>query len=174
MKFLGILLDANLNWKTHINYLESKISKNIGILYRSRFFLNEKCTKQLYFSFIHSYLNYGNGAWASSAKTNLKILLRRQKHASRIIFFKDRYTHAKPLMTSLNALNIYQLNIYKILLFMHKVKNNIITHVFKQSFSVVNNKYNTKSSNLNFYKPLYKPKMHNMQSVIEDLTYGIL
>ena len=36
-------------------------------------------------------------------------------------------------------------------LFMHKVKNNNITHVFKQSFSAVNNKYNTKSSNLNFY-----------------------
>ena len=50
---------------------------------------------------------------------------------------------------------------------MHKVKNNNITHVFKQSFSVVNNKYNTKSSNLNFYKPLYKTK--NAQYAI---SYG--
>ena len=43
---------------------------------------------------------------------------------------------------------------------MHKVKNNNITHVFKQSFSVVSNKYryNTKSSKFNFYKPLYKTK----------------
>ena len=41
---------------------------------------------------------------------------------------------------------------------MHKVKNNNITHVFKQTFSEVNNKYNTKSSNVNFYKPLIKTK----------------
>ena len=34
MEFLGILLDENLNWKTHINYLENKISKNIEILYK--------------------------------------------------------------------------------------------------------------------------------------------
>ena len=41
---------------------------------------------------------------------------------------------------------------------MHKVKNNNITHVFKQSFSEVSNKYNTKSSSINFYKPLCKTK----------------
>ena len=41
---------------------------------------------------------------------------------------------------------------------MHKVKNNNIAHVLKQSFSVVNNKCNTKPSNLNFYKSLYKTK----------------
>ena len=158
MKFLGILLDENLSWKEHIKCIESKISKSIGILYKSRILLNEKCTKQLYFSFIHSYLNYGNAAWGSTTKTNLTILLRRQKHASRIIYFEDRYTHAKPLMISLKVLNIYQLNVYKILLFMHKVKNNNITHVFKQTFSEVNNKYNTKSSNVNFYKPLFKTK----------------
>ena len=73
MKFLRILLDENLNWKI--------IQKNIGILYRSRFLLNEECTKQLYFSFIH-----GNAAWESGTKTNLKILLHRQKNASRTIF----------------------------------------------------------------------------------------
>ena len=41
---------------------------------------------------------------------------------------------------------------------MHKVKNNNITHVFKQSFSEVNNKYNTKSSSINFYEPLFKTR----------------
>ena len=28
--FLGVLLDENLSWKTHIKYIENKISKNIG------------------------------------------------------------------------------------------------------------------------------------------------
>ena len=76
MTFLGVLLDENLNWKEHINYIENKISKSMGILYKSRFLLNEQCTKNLYFAFVHSYLNYGNAAWASTTKTNLSILLR--------------------------------------------------------------------------------------------------
>ena len=29
MKFLGIMLDENLNWKAHIHYVENKISKNL-------------------------------------------------------------------------------------------------------------------------------------------------
>ena len=158
MKFLGVLLDENLNWKNHIHCIENKISKNLGILYKARLVLNEKCTKQLYFSFIHSYLNYANIAWGSTSKTNLKVLFRRQKHASRIIYFKDKLTHARPLMKSLNALNIFQLNIYQILLFMHKVKNNNIISLFKNSFSKTWNKYNTKATNTTFSKPFSKTK----------------
>ena len=63
MKFLGILLDENLTWK----HVEKKISKNNGILYKSRYFLNEKCSKMLYFAFI-PYLNYGNITWGKHYK----------------------------------------------------------------------------------------------------------
>ena len=41
IKFLGVLLDKNLTWKTHIKYIENKISKNIGILFKARAFLNK-------------------------------------------------------------------------------------------------------------------------------------
>ena len=34
--FLDVLLDENLSWKTHIKYIENKISKNIGILFEAR------------------------------------------------------------------------------------------------------------------------------------------
>ena len=31
-KFLGVLLDENLNWKKYIKYTENKIAKNLGLL----------------------------------------------------------------------------------------------------------------------------------------------
>ena len=158
MKFLGVILDENMTWRHHIKCIESKVSKNLGILYKARHLLNLQCTKQLYFSFIHTYLNYGNLAWGGTNKTKLSALLRRQKHASRIIYFKDKYTHAKPLLKRLNALNIYQLNINNSLLFMHKVRNNNIPNIFKKSFKITVNKYNTKSANKTFYKPLFRTK----------------
>ena len=34
-KFLGVILDENINWNRHIEVVENKISKNIGVLYRS-------------------------------------------------------------------------------------------------------------------------------------------
>ena len=36
IKFLGVLLEENLNWKEHIEYTENKIAKNLGLLYKVR------------------------------------------------------------------------------------------------------------------------------------------
>ena len=31
-KFLGVVIDENLSWKQHINYIEKKIAKSVGII----------------------------------------------------------------------------------------------------------------------------------------------
>ena len=36
--FLGVFVDDNLSWKSHISLLASKLSKSIGIMHKSRFF----------------------------------------------------------------------------------------------------------------------------------------
>ena len=41
-KFLGVLIDEYLTWKDHINTINNKIAKNIGILYKARPLLNSK------------------------------------------------------------------------------------------------------------------------------------
>ena len=121
MKFLGVLLDENLTWRKHIELIENKVSKNLGILYKVKSLLNQECLKSIYFSFIHSYINYANIAWSSTNRSKLVKLFNKQKHASRLILHEDRYTSAKPLMQQLKVLNIYQINIFQILLFMLKV-----------------------------------------------------
>ena len=85
LKFLGVMIDENINWKCHIDILLNKISKNIGILYKASKFLNFRCLKNIYFALIHSYINYANIAWASSYKTSLTKIFLKQKHAVRII-----------------------------------------------------------------------------------------
>ena len=52
--FLGVLVDEHLRWTDHINILEKKLSKNLGLLYKSKHFLNANGMKSLYYSFFHS------------------------------------------------------------------------------------------------------------------------
>ena len=52
--------------------IEKKLAKNIGLLYPAKSYLDELCLKAIYFSYIHSYLNYTNIAWASTSITKLK------------------------------------------------------------------------------------------------------
>ena len=65
------MIDENLSWQSHIKLVESKISKNIGFLFKGSPHLNKKCLSMIYFSFIHSYVNYGNIAWVSTSQTKL-------------------------------------------------------------------------------------------------------
>ena len=102
IKFSGVLFDEKLRWKNHINLIENKISKNLGILHRTKFLLHQRSRKNIYFSFIHSYINYGNIAWGSTYKTKLKKILTYQKKADRIIFFAYCLAHVKPLMVDMN------------------------------------------------------------------------
>ena len=126
-KFLGIFIDENLTWKPQIANTLTKIFKIIGIFYRSRNLISKHLLKQLYFSFIHSYLNYGNIAWGSTCRTNLISLYRSQKHAIRVINFKDRFTHTKPLFEEIKILNVYELNVFQVICFMFKCKMKNLT-----------------------------------------------
>ena len=69
--FLWVLLDQHLTWKKHIKLIENKIKNigNIGILYKTRPYLDKKALLCLYYSCINSCLNYANRAWCSTNRT---------------------------------------------------------------------------------------------------------
>ena len=48
IKLIGVLVDEHLSWTDHINILENKLSKNVGLLYKSKHFLNASGMKSLY------------------------------------------------------------------------------------------------------------------------------
>ena len=164
-KFLGIIIDEKLNWKAHINLVNTKISKSIGILYRAKPMLSQDNLKILFFSYIQSYLTYANIAWGSTHKSKLNSLYIHQKHASRLIYNKDKFTHADPLLKNLNALNIYQINIYQNTLFMLKFKLGLVPTYFTDSFFYINaNRYITRGTG-NFTLPLKKTKFSQFSIV---------
>ena len=127
-----MLIDEHLTWKKHITVIENKVSKNLGILYRARRVLDSTALKNLYFSFIHSYLNYGNIVWASTSRTKLKKLSSKQKQALRIVY--NEYTDIKEIMVRMKVLNIYKLNVYQILNFMFMIKTNTAPCIFEKQF----------------------------------------
>ena len=153
LRFLGVMVDENLTWKKHIELIENKVSKNVGILFKASRLLNLQCLKSIYFSLVHSYINYANVVWASTNRTKLKKILSKQKQAARIMSFEDRSTHARPLMKELNILNVYQINILQNLLFMFKVKNNMAPRVFNRNFCPVDHAYPTRFSANSFQIP---------------------
>ena len=140
IKFLGVIIDENLTWKNHIEVVENKISKNIGVLYRASHLLDFKNLLKIYFSFIHIYISYANIAWVSTFKTKLQGILKKQKHVARITFHSNRFDHSRPL---LKEINVYQISLIQTLKFRHKTKYGIKKLIFLPIFGEVDHQYLT-------------------------------
>ena len=51
LKFVGIIIDDKVDWKSQINYVSTKLSSAIGILNKVKFKLNLKSLVLVYNSF---------------------------------------------------------------------------------------------------------------------------
>ena len=105
---------------------------------------------------IHSYLNYANTAWCSANRTYLEKLQSQQNHAIRIIFRQNKLAHTREHFKENNILNIYQLNIFSNLLFLHRVKNGKVPNVFLSKFLRSLHHYPTSFSQNNYIAPSFK------------------
>ena len=82
---------------------ENKVSKYVGVLYKTSKLVNCKCLRSTYLPLIHPYINYANIVYVNTNKTKLKKLFGKQKQAAGIIFNQDRSTHARLLLKTLKC-----------------------------------------------------------------------
>ena len=73
--FLWVIIDECLTWKPHKQNLTRKISKSLGIIYKSSFCLNKNCLYTLYYSLVYPYLYYCACVWGLTYHSNLKRLI---------------------------------------------------------------------------------------------------
>ena len=131
----------------NIRTVKTKLAKNIRLLYREKPLLEEKSLKSIHFSYIHSYLNYTNIAWASTYRTKLKTMHFHQNHAVRIVFNEDKLIHSRRLLRSRNILNVCQINLCQQHLdFMYKLNKNMALVTFNEVIKKPFHKYPIKFS----------------------------
>ncbi len=111
IKFLEVVVDEHLSWKSHISYIYKKVSKSTGIIFRCRYYLSNKTKLSLYYSLVYPYLTYCNIVWSSNYKTNLKRIYSLQKRIVRALTNSDFRAHTSPLFTQLKILDIYKINL---------------------------------------------------------------
>ena len=128
--FLGVYIDEHLTWKNHISYLCKQISKTIGMLSRSRFYLSSKTKLTLYYSPIYPYISYCDSTWSSSYVSNLDIIYCLQKRAVRAITNSDHRAHSAPLFSKLGILDIYQINTFETAKLVFCYHNNLLPPLF--------------------------------------------
>ena len=101
-KVLGVMIDNNLSWNSHVNYLRNNISKKVYQLCRIKHFLNQHARKLFFNAHILSVINYGSTLYDSASENTLKSLHSVYRRAVKAVLLKS---------TSLNKEDYKSLNI---------------------------------------------------------------
>ena len=94
-KYLGVYMDINLNWHTHV---EKKIQKR----YLVKPFLTIDLSKTMFNSIVLPQFTYCDIIWASSDETNISRLQKLQNTCARVILNENRRSHVQPMLDSLS------------------------------------------------------------------------
>ena len=85
VKYLGVQIDDNLTFKTHINFLYSKLSRTLSVMFKVKHYLPKAYLLFLYNTLFHPHLIYCISAWSSTFFTNLNPLQTLQNKAIKLI-----------------------------------------------------------------------------------------
>ena len=96
VKYLGVKIDGNLSWKSHIDYLSVKLSRANALLFKISNFVNSSILRTIYFAIFESHLNYCCLVWSQNHNSINRLVII-QKKAFRIINFQPRNSHSSPL-----------------------------------------------------------------------------
>ena len=134
VKYLGLIIDKQLKFTAHIKHVSNVISRNVGIISRIRYFIDQQTTCLLYNSLILPYLNYCCLIWGVNYNSQLNRLTVLQKRAVRLIEKVYAPTSSAPLFTKYNLLKIPDIAKSQMIIVMHRFLINQLPIVFDNMF----------------------------------------
>lgn len=127
-KYLGLHIDSDLGWKTHIDKVKSSISSMAFAIRRVRNITPEKTLWLMYNAYVLPKLQYLNPIWNGAAQFRMKEL---QIIQNRVVKSIKRFPYDYPsklLYTSSTTKSISQISDFQTLIYIYKIKNNFIRH----------------------------------------------
>ena len=70
-KFLGVIIDEDLNWNDHYKNILLKIKRNLNSIRNSRKFVNRNTAKLIYYGHIYSHISYCISVWGNMLQTSM-------------------------------------------------------------------------------------------------------
>lgn len=109
IKFLGIMIDSNLKWDSHVSYISNKLKSAIYQLNKCKRLIPLKVRLLLYNGLVKSHLQYGIEIWGTAKSSVLKKLFLLQKRAVRVTNLQHIGTHTNLTFLKLGILQLKDL-----------------------------------------------------------------
>ena len=75
VKYLGVKIDGNLSWNSHIDYLSVKLNRANALLFKIRNLINSSILKTIYFAIFELHLNYCSLVWSQNCNAINRLII---------------------------------------------------------------------------------------------------
>lgn len=153
IKYLGFIIDRQLKFDKHIDYIAKKIGKKVGFLRRISSSLSIFSRLTVYNTLILPHFSYCS-TLIYTGSSNLSRLQILQNKAMRVILGCRRDTSIKSMLTTLNWFNVKKYFFCQTMIFIYKIINNLLPNYLKIKLTPVSNTHNINTRNAtscNFY-----------------------
>ena len=106
VKYLGLHLDKNLSWDSHVHILSKKLSRANGILSKLRYNAPRHVCLNVYYSIFYSHLIYGSTVWGLTSETNIRKIEKLQEKCAKILTFSNFNSDPDPAINELRLTRV--------------------------------------------------------------------
>ena len=157
-KYLGLIIDDKLSFKTHVDELCNSLTKYTGIFYRLRNSVSLDVAIQLYYSLVYSKISYGMEIYGLANASILKPIQVLQNRILKTITFSHRRHPTNDLHSKLGVLKVSDIHVLKMGTFIYKYVNNTLPRVFRD---IVNPRMSSYLVNRTRSNALFSVTRHN-------------
>jgi hypothetical protein len=125
-KYLGVIVDHKLSWEPHVHHIKQRLRRMVYAFRRLNQVLTVDRCRSVYYAYVQSVLQYGLLAWGGASASVLEPLAVTQRSIIKTILFKNPRYPSHLLYQDFSVLNIRQLYIKTLLIYI-KVNKNIFT-----------------------------------------------
>ena len=122
-KVLGLIIDSDLSWHSHLNNLIKRLSVNTYLLSRLKKFASNKALKLFFEAHINSYVNYASTIWDNVSGEYMKRLNAVRRRAVKLLI-NDQNMSTDNKFKSLNILPLSQQLTFNKAIMAHKIYHN--------------------------------------------------
>ena len=137
VKFLGVLLDSNLSWKSHLTEQSIKLTRTAGLFYKIRHYAPIDTLILLYYGLFESFPSYGVSVWGSTYPMYTDSIFILQKTILKIITFNKVTVSSAPLFDSLQILKLRDLFKLQVISFVYECLNTLAPIYFREYFTSI-------------------------------------
>lgn len=137
IKYLGIIIDKNLNFSKHVDYIGRKVGAKLGVMRRISGDISAYMRCIVYKTIIAPLFDYCGSIMVGISKTNVQHLQRLQNQAMRIILRCNRRAKIVDMLEALCFMSVKERIEYNVCIIVYKIMKGLCPKYLRNKIEVV-------------------------------------